>query len=92
MVFENSRYASGDIYYDEDVDSPFIVMDDLTINPDTTDYYYQYKSWDRLDILANQFYGSPQKKWIILNANPQYVTELDIKAGDIIVIPNPERM
>lgn len=92
MVFEGSRYANGNLYFDADTKSPYIVIEDLTIEANSIDFYYQYKQWDRLDILAKTFYGNPQKKWIILNANPQYTTEFDIKAGDVILIPNAERM
>jgi hypothetical protein len=53
---------------------------------------YQFKGGDRLDNIAMQFYGSPKYKWIILYANPQYYTEMDIAEGDTLIIPDKGRI
>lgn len=92
MVFEGSRYEGAQIYYDIDNEISYIAPISTYMKSDDSDYVYQVKQGDRLDLLAKQFYGNPQKKWLILFANPQYITELDIKVGDIITIPNPERL
>lgn len=92
MVFEGSRYEGAQIYYDNDNKISYIAPISNYMKSDDSDYVYQVKQGDRLDLLAKQFYGNPQKKWLILFANPQYITELDIKVGDIITIPNPERL
>jgi hypothetical protein len=46
---------------------------------------------DRLDLLANHYYGDPQQWWRILDANPQVLCGPDLLAreatGRIIVIP-----
>ncbi len=92
MIFEGSRYEGNYLYYDEEYGTSYLAPLDKDIPPHPSDFVYQYKAGDRLDILAKEFYGNPQKKWIILLANPQYASELDIKVGDILNIPNPERM
>lgn len=92
MVFEGSRYEGAQVYYDNDNKISYIAPISNYMKSDDSDYVYQVKQGDRLDLLAKRFYGNPQKKWLILFANPQYITELDIKVGDIITIPNPERL
>lgn len=48
-------------------------------------------SWDRLDHLAQHYYGDPRKWWRILDANPDIVCgcdlEVEASAGTIILIP-----
>ena len=92
MIFKGSRYEGSSLYFDEEYEISYLAPLDKDIAPHPSDYVYQYKAGDRLDILAKEFYGNPQKKWIILLANSQYTSELDIKVGDILNIPNPERM
>lgn len=92
MIFKGSRYEGSYLYYDEENEIVYLAPLDKAIPPHPSDFVYQYKAGDRLDILANEFYGNPQKKWIILLANPKYATELDIEVGDILNIPNPERI
>lgn len=89
MIFKGSRYSDGELYYDKDYNTMYIAPHYTSIKVDeSVDYLYQFKQFDRLDLLAEKFYGNPQSKWIILYANPKYNTELDIKVGDVIVIPN----
>ena len=42
---------------------------------------------DRLDLLANQYYGSPTYWWIIANANNIHDGKLGLKDGTILRIP-----
>lgn len=42
---------------------------------------------DRLDNLAERYYGDPQYWWFILDANPRYMEEYEIKNGDVLAIP-----
>ena len=92
MIFKGSRYDGNPLYFDEENGTSYLAPLDKNIVPHPSDFVYQYKEGDRLDILAKEFYGNPQKKWIILLANSQYTSEMDIKVGDILNIPNPERM
>ena len=89
MIFRGSRYEDGELYYDKENDLMFLAPHYTSLSIDEKkDFQYQVKQTDRMDLLAERFYGNPQFKWIILYANPQYVTEFDIKVGDIITIPN----
>lgn len=47
---------------------------------------------DRLDSLAYKYYGDAQRWWVILDANPNYMTPWDIKPGDILSIPSYQEM
>lgn len=53
----------------------------------------KYISWNnsqsRLDILSYRYYGSPFFDWLILYANPEYISEFDIPDGTIIRVPFP---
>jgi nucleoid-associated protein YgaU len=43
---------------------------------------------DRLDTLAYKYYGDAQKWWVILDANPRFMTPFDIRPGDTLSIPS----
>ena len=47
---------------------------------------------DTLDGLATRFYYEPNLRWVILDANPQYRSEFDIKPGDVLLIPDYEEV
>lgn len=49
--------------------------------------YYTVVKGDNLDIIAHKYYNNTQLWWAILDANPQYQSELDINVGDVICIP-----
>ena len=43
---------------------------------------------DRLDLLANQYYGDPTQWWVIANANPELNPDwTNIEPGTVIRIP-----
>ncbi|NDH07552.1 hypothetical protein EBX93_16820 [bacterium] len=91
-VYKKSRYADCDVYNERSTGVNYLGFKETNIQSSTSDVIYQFKGGDRLDNLANQFYGSPKYKWIILYANPQYFTELDISEGDTLIIPQKERI
>ena len=53
----------------------------------------KYVEWNvgksRMDKLSQTYYGSPFYDWLILYANPQFISEFDIPDGVIIRIPFP---
>ena len=54
-----------------------------------TDLYMTYTDEEKLESVAHRVYNDPHYWWIILLANPEYVTEYDIEPGEIIRIPMP---
>ena len=51
------------------------------------DVFLVSQTGDRLDLLANQYYGSPAYWWIIANANNIHDGKLGLKDGTILRIP-----
>lgn len=49
--------------------------------------YYTVVQRDTIDGIAYKHYGNTQLWWAIMDANPQYQSEIEIKAGDILCIP-----
>ena len=50
-------------------------------------YYHTFSVSDTLEGLAYEYYNSEKLYWVILDANPKYMSELDIQVGDVIIIP-----
>lgn len=49
--------------------------------------FYTVVRGDTLDGIAYKQYGNAGLWWAILDANPSYQTEVEIKAGDVLIIP-----
>lgn len=53
----------------------------------------KYIEWvegrSRLDLISQKYYGSPYYDWVIVWANPEFISEFDIPDGAIIKIPFP---
>lgn len=65
--------------------SPFIK---LPVSP--TDKYIEWSvGKSRLDLLSNMYYGSPEFGFLILYANPKYISEWEIPDNSILRIPFP---
>ena len=52
-------------------------------------YIFWNTSRNRLDRLSQKYYGNPFFDFLILYANPSYVSEFDISDGALIRIPFP---
>lgn len=62
----------------------------VTIPQNPSDKYVNWKlGVDRLDKLAKRYYDNELFDFIILLANPTYISEFDIDDGDVIRIPFP---
>ena len=91
-VFENSRYLHTRMFNRIGWDIPtFEIRRRFTFNPENCENY-EWREGDTLDGVAYNFYESSALRWAILDANPQYKTEFDIKNGDIILIPDYEEV
>ena len=59
--------------------------------PAVSAFSYTVKAGDRLDLLANTYYGDPTKFWLICDANDAlFPHDLLIVPGKKIVIPQEE--
>lgn len=91
MLFYGTRYSKTSAYLDfmPETNLPIVILGyrpelkfkekDLT--------YHLFRQGDRLDKIAYQYYGDVMYTSFILDANPKYQSELDIKPGDVIAIP-----
>ena len=91
-VFENSRYLRTQMYNREGWEVPVLdIRERVSFNADLF-RRYQWQEGDTLDGVAVKNYGISALRWEILDANPQYATEFDIKNGDYINIPDYEEV
>lgn len=64
-------------------------VDFPTVPEQPDDLQYQSTAVDRLDTLANQFYGSPIFWWVIAVANGMELIEVELNVGTVLRIPSP---
>ena len=87
-VYENSRYLHTRVMTRLGWDSPTLQMRErCSFNQDNCTSY-EWCDGDTLDGVAYKYYENTALRWAILDANPKYRTEFDIKNGDIILIPD----
>ena len=84
-VYQGSRYIKTPLYPRGDT----LVFGIRSRNHfDLTDAtYYTVVQGDTIECIAYKQYGNAQLWWAIMDANPQYQSELEIQAGDILCIP-----
>lgn len=92
MMFENSRYLHTRQEQRAGWTSPTLkIRSRFTFTEDDCEVY-EWVEGDTLDGLAFLRYGECTLRWAILDANPKYRTEFDIKPGDLILIPDYEEV
>ena len=89
MIFEGSRYARTEVIPALDSRGEAVRVLDLRRIPPTPGVLeHVVVEGERLDQLAQRFYGDPLKSWLILDANPE---ELDpfllLRPGRRIKVP-----
>lgn len=83
-----SRLRFGDLISIDGIDFwNFIDFPQLPDNPD--DFQYQVMSGDRVDSLAQKFYGDPILWWVIALKNDLDILPTDLNDGDVLTIPSP---
>ena len=91
-VHENSRYLHTKIANKLGWDVPILkIRERFTFNQEDC-MNHEWCEGDTLDGVAFKYYGACALRWAILDANPKYRTEFDIKNGDIILIPDYEEV
>lgn len=92
MILSGSRYQSSSVVwvlgsngaYNATVFAP---PQEPTLN--VTLQLYQWRAGDRIDNVAYATLGDSELWWMLMNANPQYLTPWDIQPGDFIYVPAP---
>ena len=82
-----SRYLNNDTIKTPDGKTVYKSKRLKKIPLSNDDTYVATQTGDRLDLLANQYYGSPAYWWIIANANNIHDGKLGLKDGTILRIP-----
>lgn len=65
------------------------IFEPPTIPAQPDDIQYQVVGSDRIDLLAQKFYGDPVFWWVIAVANDMEILPTDLKDGAILLIPSP---
>ena len=91
-VYENSRYLHTRQSTRLGWDTPTLEMRSrFTFNQEDC-INHEWCEGDTLDGVSYRYYGISALRWAILDANPKYRTEFDIKNGDVILIPDYEEV
>jgi len=62
----------------------------VTLPMNSSDKFeYWNSTFSRMDKLSQKYYGNPFYDFLILYANPEFVSEFDIQDGTLIRIPFP---
>lgn len=86
-IFKNSRFLHVPAYIKDGKTLMFGIREKIKFDPSKA-VFYTVVEGDSIDGIAFKFYSSERLHWVILDANPQYKTELDIKVGDTLIIPS----
>lgn len=91
-VYDNSRYLHTSQISRRGWGVPTLdVRERFTFNEAQCTPYIWIEG-DTLDGLSFKSYGNTALRWAILDANPQYRSEFDIKPGDVVLIPSYEEV
>ena len=86
-VHTGSRYINTPVFARKGRTFMVGIRDRTKYNEELATYYTVIEG-DTLDGIAYKYYGNANLYWAILDANPQYLSELDIQVGDVLMIPS----
>lgn len=86
-IYKGSRYTSTPTYYPDGSDKKIFDIRQRFQFIQQGQYITLGLRVIPLTFLAYKIYNNSELWWAILDANPQYQSELDIKVGDIVTIP-----
>ena len=85
-VYKGSRYVKTPAYIRRGETLVLRIREKVHFS-DSNCFYYTVVQGDTIDGIAYKQYGNAKLGWAIMDANPVYQSELDMKAGDVIKIP-----
>lgn len=90
-VFKDSRYMRTSAYVK---DGETLMLNLRTRNrfDSSKATYYTVVQGDTIDGISFRQYGNAQLWWAIMDANPKYQSEVEIKPGDVLMIPSFEEV
>lgn len=90
-IHKGSRYIHIPVYARRGQEFIFDIRNKYKFNSENS-MYYTVVQGDSIDGIAYKFYGNANLYWAIMDANPQLQSELDIKVGDVLMIPDFEEV
>lgn len=91
MIFKGSRYETTGTYRVRDAKGRLVTALNIRAIPATpAGYFHTFAAGERLDLLAFQYYGDPEKFWLIADANDEMDPEDLLDPGRLLRIP-PDR-
>ena len=90
-IYLGSRYETSVVDFialSQDGDAAPVVFYEFSELGQISYSEYIWKSGDRLDSVAMQFYGNPEKWWLIPEYNPQILDIQNIPSGTVLRIAN----
>lgn len=91
-VYDGSRYLHTPMYNRFEGTTPVLKMRRRFSFNEQRCTYYTWIDGDTLDGVAFKHFGDCALRWAILDANPEYRTEFEIEAGDVILLPDPDEV
>ena len=86
-VFQDSRYTNTSAYIRHGSNLILGIKERNVFNTNNATYYSVVQG-DTIDGIAYSQYGNAQLWWAIMDANPKYQSEIEIKPGDVLTIPS----
>ena len=88
-IYQGSRYINTFVYEEEYPDRSVVAFEIRRLKPINYSDASQHtwRQGDRLTTLALRYYGDARHWWFLLEANPRYMEEHEIKIGDILAVP-----
>lgn len=90
MIYVGSRYKYTKADYNDGIVT-FRIRDSFKFN-NRNCIVHLFMDGETLEMLAFKNYGDSQLWWIIMEANPRYNFEFEIKPGDTILIPTKQEV
>ena len=85
-VFQGSRYVKTSAYVRRGETLVLSIRNRNHFDVSKATFYTVVQG-DTIDGIAYRQYGNAQLWWAIMDANPLYQSEIEIKPGDVLVIP-----
>ena len=85
-VFQGSRYVKTSAYFRNGDTLILDIRKRHKFNASESTYYTVVQG-DSVEGIAFKQYGNAQFWWAIMDANPLYQSQIEIKPGDVLMIP-----
>lgn len=85
-VFQGSRYVKTPAYIRQGKTLILSIRNRNNFDLSNATFYTVVQG-DTIDGISYSQYGNAQLWWAIMDANPIYQSEIEIKPGDVLVIP-----